>query len=109
MAFAEVSTKTMDIKIYPDKPIVGIYLGSKGIQTKMGGQIIYRFQARSGRIFSIYGFTNLNIAMENVVTGTLCQITYLGKKLVDTKKFGKKDVHQVRVETEESTDGSPPF
>jgi len=97
MAYREVTRNAIDIKKEKGKPFEGIYVGSKAITTKIGAQIVYTFQNEHGGKFQIYGFTNLNIAMENVGTGEECKITYLGTKNCDTK-FGKKDVHQVKVE-----------
>jgi hypothetical protein len=47
--------------------------------------------------FGIYGFTNLNRAMEAVEPGTLVKITYQGTQNVQTK-YGMKDVHQASVQ-----------
>jgi len=104
---------TVDIKKEIDKPYEGVYLGYKGIITKLGDQKIYRFKGDKGRVVEIYGFTMLNRAMDNVMTGEKCRITYQGTQNMDTK-FGKKDVHQVLVEvddeyTEEVDDEDAPF
>lgn len=90
----------VDIKKDIDKPYEGIYLGFKGITTKLGEQKIYRFKTSNGRILEIYGFTMLNRSMDNVLTGEKCRITYLGTENVETK-FGMKDVHQVLVEVDD--------
>ena len=100
MAWREVTTGAIDIKKSKQKAWNGVYLGSRGISTKMGSQIIYRFQDIHGFIFQIYGFTNLNILMESIGQGQNVRITYLGTKNLQTK-FGMKDVHQVKVEVEE--------
>lgn len=104
MAWKEVSTHATDIKKERGKQHVGVYLGSKAITTKIGQQVVYAFQGQDGTKFQIYGFTNLNIAMESVAAGETCRITYMGTKLIDTKKFGKKDVHQVLVEVDYGDD-----
>jgi hypothetical protein len=75
-------------------------MGSKEIDTKLGSQIIYKFQKTDGGMFSVYGFTNLNRFMEMVSEGSLVRLTYRGKENVKTK-FGMKDVHQVTVEVDE--------
>ncbi len=82
-------------------PYEGVYLGFKGITTKIGEQKIYKFRATdTGKMFEIYGFTMMNFAMENVISGEMCRITYLGTENVETK-FGFKDVHQVLVEVDD--------
>jgi len=78
----------------------GFYLEAKIIQTQIGKQYIYKFKRQDGRIFGIYGFTNLNIRMENIMQGDYCFLTYLGTKNIQTK-FGMKDVHMVRVEVDD--------
>ena|SRR4030067_1101847 len=95
----EISRTAIDIKKHFNESYVGEYLGQEKITTKIGEQIIYRFRDENGNPFSVYGFTNLNRAMESISEGTLCRITYLGMENVQTK-FGMKDVHQVRVEIE---------
>ena len=104
---------TIDIKQSIDKAFEGVYIGFKGITTKIGPQKIYQFRATNGKGFEIYGFTMLNRVMDNVVSGEKCRITYLGTENVETK-FGMKDVHQVRVEvddeyTEEENEENVPF
>jgi hypothetical protein len=99
MGFKKVSTQATDIKGFQDEAFEGIYLGSKDIETKIGPQVIYKFKKVKGGIFNVYGFTNLNRAMEMVEEGQLCRLTYRGTENIDTK-FGKKDVHQVDVETD---------
>ena len=97
MAWKEVSRTAIDIKKHPDQEYIGEYKGFEKIQTKIGEQTIYKFIDDDGNRFNIYGFTNLNRAMDLIAEGTLCRITYLGTENVQTK-FGMKDVHQVRVE-----------
>ena len=40
----------VDIKKEIDKPYEGVYLGFKGITTKIGEQKIYKFRMASGRL-----------------------------------------------------------
>ena len=108
MAWKEVSRTATDIKKHKGESYTGEYLGHEQIKTKIGDQMIYKFRDESGNPFSIYGFTNLNRAMESINEGTACRITYLGTENVQTK-FGMKDVHQVRVEIDsEDTQGFIP-
>ena len=102
MSFKDVTSgNVIDIKTDKDNPYIGVYTGNKKIETKIGQQIIYTFRNNEAKeIFSIYGFTNLNRAMENVLVGTYCRITYLGTENVKTK-FGMKDVHQCKVEIDD--------
>lgn len=95
----EVTNTGLDIKKHKDVTYEGEYKGKREISTKIGKQFIYEFVDEDGAKFGIYGFTNLNRAMEGVAEGQMCRITYLGTENVETK-FGMKDVHQVRVEVE---------
>ncbi len=97
MAWEDVSTNATDIKKHKDKPFEGKYQGHKIITTKIGEQTIYNFVDEDGLPFGVYGFTNLNRAMENIQEGTQVRITYKGTQNVQTK-FGMKDVHQVTVQ-----------
>lgn len=108
MAWKEVTNTGIDIKKHKDIAYIGEYKGKREITTKIGPQKVYEFVDEDGAKFSIYGFTNLNRAMEAVSEGSMCKITYLGTENVKTK-FGMKDVHQVRVEveTEEETTEEP--
>lgn len=87
----------IDIKKQKDAPHVGTYTRSTQITTKLGPQVVYEIEGEDGEKLGIYGFTNLNRAMCDIEVGSVVRITYLGTSLCDTK-FGKKDVHQVRVE-----------
>ena len=96
MAWNEITSNAIDIKKSAQKEYEGTLLGHKEITTKIGPQIIWQFSGDDGN-FGIYGFTNLNYAMENVKEGTLVKIKYEGTKNVKTK-YGMKDVHQVSVQ-----------
>lgn len=106
--FKEVQAgNVIDIKTHKDDVYEGVYVGFKGITTKIGQQFIYRFRdPKKGNLYGIYGFTTLNMAMENVVVGSLCRVTYLGTKNMETK-FGKKDVHICKVEVDDEFTLSP--
>ncbi len=115
----EITTgDTIDIKKDGiDKVYEGIYTGNKEIQTQIGANTIYSFMGNDG-VFSIYGFTMLNLKMQQIATGAKCRIQYDGTKNCKTK-FGMKDVHQVKVFTKKidnttnnqnpSTDEEIPF
>lgn len=100
MGWKPVSSNAIDIKKEKDKAFEGTYQGKTDIQTKIGAQTIWNFVDEDGKNFGIYGFTNLNRAMEVVKVGDLLRVTYTGTKNVKTK-FGMKDVHQVAVEIHE--------
>ncbi len=100
------SGNAIDIKKEIGKPYEGVYLGFKGITTKLGPQVIYKFKGNNNKLFEIYGFTMLNRVMENVITGEQCRITYLGTENVETK-FGMKDVHQVKVQVDDEFQVNP--
>lgn len=96
----EVTSNPIDMKKEKGRPYEGEYLGKDEIATPLGTQFIYRFRDEHGNPFAVYGFTNLNRAMENLAIGTDCRLTYTGTQNVKTK-FGMKDVHMVRVEISE--------
>jgi len=97
MGWNSVSSTAIDIKKQKGVSHEGTYQGKREIQTKIGAQVIWNFLGEDGVAFGIYGFTNLNRAMEAVQPGTLCKIVYLGTQNVQTK-FGMKDVHQCQVD-----------
>jgi len=100
MAFKEVAAgATIDIKKQKDTPVEGVYVDTKNIVTEIGPQVIYQLK-QGGSVQGIYGFTNLNIAMESVCKGALVRLTYTGTKNVKTK-YGMKDVHQCKVEVDD--------
>ena len=105
MGWSEVSTQAIDVKKSKGAEYEGHYTGKREINTKIGPQVIWEFENDSGS-FGIYGFTNLNMAMNAVKEGTLVKIKYLGTKNVQTK-FGMRDVHQVSV-CKWSDDGAQP-
>jgi len=108
MDYKEVSTVATDIKKEVGKVYTDIeFQGSNKITTKIGEQVVWNFTDSHGNYFGIYGFTNLNRIMENVQVGKLCRITYLGTKNIQTK-FGMKDVHQVKVEVDDTEDRPEP-
>lgn len=105
MAFRQVTTQALDIKTKKGEAFLGTYTGNTKIQTKMGEQTIWQFLDDDGLPFGIYGFTNLNRAMQTIPTGKMCRITYRGTIFMKTKfKPTGQDVHQVQVEVD---DGEP--
>jgi hypothetical protein len=109
MAWQEVSSTAVDIKKHKGEAYEGKYVGSHEITTKIGQQTIYNFSGKDGVPFGIYGFTNLNRAMENIEKDTLLKIVYTGTLNVETK-FGKKDVHQVNISVWQGEGNEePPF
>ena len=105
MAFKEINTNAIDIKKHKGDAYTGVFKGSHKITTKLGEQTIWEFSDNAGLGFGIYGFTNLNRAMETIPEGALVRLTYLGTENVKTK-YGQKDVHMVRVEVDD--DAPPP-
>lgn len=95
MSWSPINTNTIDIKKSKDKEYEGTYTGHKEITTKIGPQVIWEFSGDEGN-FGIYGFTNLNRAMESLKVGTAVKIVYRGTINVKTK-YGMKDVHQADV------------
>jgi hypothetical protein len=97
MAWNNVSATAIDIKKQKGVSHEGTYRGKREITTKVGPQVIWDFVGEDGVGFGIYGFTNLNRAMESLSPGVLCKITYNGTQNVQTR-FGMKDVHQCQVD-----------
>lgn len=97
MSWEDVSTNAIDIKKHKGEAYEGIFKGHRNIDTKIGKQVIWEFADKDGVPFGIYGFTNLNRAMEALESGVAVRITYKGTENVQTK-FGMKDVHQVSVQ-----------
>lgn len=97
MGWNEVTTTAVDIKKEVGKVYAGTYHGFKEIETKIGPQVIWNFTSDEGVPFGIYGFTNLNRAMESLAPGAVVKITYNGTQNVKTK-YGMKDVHQCTVQ-----------
>lgn len=108
MAWNEVSSTAIDIKKHKGEAYEGTYKGKHEITTKIGPQIIWQFMGEDGIGFGIYGFTNLNRAMESLAPETLVKITYQGTQNVQTK-FGMKDVHQVSVQVWAENDSDTTF
>lgn len=100
MGWKPVNSTAIDIKKDKGNPHIGTLLGSDEITTKIGKQVIWRFRDDEEQPFGIYGFTNLNRALNSVKVGSLCRITYTGTLNLQTK-FGMKDVHQVLVEVDD--------
>lgn len=100
MAFKVVSGNALDIKKTKDEPHTGTYTGKSDITTKIGPQVVWNFIDDENQPFGIYGFTNLNRAMNSLKVGSLVRITYKGTLKCQTK-FGLKDVHQVLVEVDD--------
>ena len=106
MTFKEVNTNATDIKKHKSEPYTGTFKGSHKITTKIGEQTIWEFTDPAGLSFGIYGFTNLNRAMETIPEGSVVRITYLGTENVKTK-YGQKDVHMVKVEIDDESESHP--
>lgn len=104
MPYRDVSTNAIDIKKSQCQPFEGVLKGSHEIITKLGKQVVWEFMGEDGVGFGIFGFTNLNRALESIEPGAQVKIIYTGTKICNTK-FGMKDVHQVSVAIWE--DGDP--
>ena len=99
MAWKTVTSEALDIKKEVGVEHIGTYTGHKDITTKIGAQVIWQFTDEDGKPFGVYGFTNLNRAMEAVAVGQTVKITYQGTQFVKTKfKPTGQDVHQVSVQ-----------
>ena len=101
MAFKQVNTQTIDIKKHQDEPFVGVLLKGEKTSGQFGENYTWHFEDEDGIPFSIYGFTMLNRSLIPIKTGSMLRVTYKGTEEVQTKKFGKKAVHQVSVEIDD--------
>jgi hypothetical protein len=102
MGFKKVSkgnTQKINIEEFIDKPIEGYYINTETIDTMFGESQIHKFKGKDGKDISIWGFTYLNSAMENVTQNALCRVTYKGKTK-EKNKYGKYP-HQALVEVDE--------
>jgi hypothetical protein len=106
MGWNDVTTTALDIKKQKGKELEGTFKGKHEITTKIGPQVIWQFVGEDGVPFGVYGFTNLNRAMESLEVGTLVKITYQGTQNIQTK-YGMKDVHQVSVQVWADDDKAP--
>lgn len=101
MAFREVTGgNSIDIKQTPGQAYEGVYQNHREFDTQYGSQTVWNFRGKNGS-FGIYGFTTLNRAMESVSEGSLCRITFTGKKKMTTKR-GIVDVNTCRVEVDDA-------
>ena len=106
MAWKEMpaQVRAEDIKKNPEKIYEGVYLGVKTITTTLGKNNVYKFRGPGG-VFAIFGFTHLDMVMENANLGMHLRIQYAGKKDMPNSPQGW--MHQVRVEVME--DEEQPF
>lgn len=106
--FNPVSTTAIDIKKDVNTARVGTYVSHSSIKTPLGDQVVWNFLDEDDLPFGIYGFTNLNRAMQSIKEGSLCRITYKGTNFVKTKfKPAGQDVHQVLVEVDDGEEVAP--
>lgn len=98
MARQEVKVESaINLTKYPDKTLEGYYLGSKLVSGRFNNeQLIHSIEKLDGKKVSVYGFTSLNIHLEQVEIGTHVWITYLGKS-TEKNKYGNA-VHVCKVE-----------
>ncbi len=123
MARQEVKVESaINLTKYPDKTLEGYYLGSKLVSGRFKEQLIHSIEKLDGKKVQVYGFTSLNIHLEQVEVGTHIWITYVGKS-AEKNKYGnsvhvckveydfedKKDVPQVEGEHEAINDPDLPF
>jgi hypothetical protein len=65
------------------------YLGSREVSTKFGDQQVHDFERKDGKKISVWGFTRLNMLLENTPKLALTKITYTGKS-EEANKYGNK-------------------
>ena len=88
--------QAINLTKYPDKTLEGYYMGCKTIAGKFNEQIIHTVQKSDNKKVQIYGFTSLNINLEQIERGVYVWITYTGKS-VEKNKFGNNS-HTCKVE-----------
>ena len=94
--FVEVNLAGIDLKKYPNKPLISHYLGRIEKEGRFGPEINHHFKKEDGTIIKVYGFTNLNLKLADVGLGYLVKVVYTGMTNVKTK-YGMKEVHQCTV------------
>ncbi len=93
---------------YPNKTLEGYYLGSKIVSGRLGEQFIHSLEKLDGKKVSVYGFTSLNIHLEQVEIGTHVWITYLGKSTEKNKYGNTNHVCKVEYDFEDKKDVPKP-
>lgn len=97
MARKEVIVESaINLTKYPNKTLEGFYLGHKIVTGRFKEQLIHEFKKEDGKKIQVYGFTSLNIHLEQVDSGVYVWITYLGKS-TEKNKYGNQ-VHVCKVE-----------
>ena len=82
------------------KSVEGFYLGARTVESKMsrsGECSIHFFQTENGNI-GVWGKTDLDRKLKNVVPGTMVRASFTGTQPVP----GKQDMYKYRVEIDES-------
>lgn len=80
----------------PGTTYEGVFLAKRPIETDYGTNTIYTFEGPDGE-FSVYGFTDLDAKLSQVVLGNEVRMTYEGRESVKTKR-GLVNMHRVKVE-----------
>lgn len=107
MSFKEVASLDADVTIalgktnketgkpYP-KQVEGYYLGNRTVESKRGNSKLHFLQTPKGNV-GVWGTTDLNRKLSQVVPGTMIRATSTG-----TKATPKGDMYTYKVETDSS-------
>jgi hypothetical protein len=88
--------QAINLTKYPNKELEGYYLGHRLVTGKFKEQLLHDFKKPDGKKVSVYGFTSLNINLEQMEVGTKVWVTYLGKSK-EANKYGQQ-THMCKVE-----------
>jgi hypothetical protein len=97
MSWTQVTLQGVNLTQYPEKPLIGFYVGKNEVEGQFGDEVHHFFQKDDGTQVKVYGFTTLNRLLEAIPVGSYVRVIYKGKEKVQTK-YGKKEVHQCTVD-----------
>jgi len=87
MSFTTVKLDAISLPEHEGELFVGFYIGLKLIDTPLGESTLHNFERVDGSRYSVWGFTLLNLNLQQVKKGVLTKIVYTGKSK-EKNKFG---------------------
>ena len=105
MARKEVIVESaINLTKYPNKTLEGFYLGHKIVTGRFKEQLIHEFKKEDGKKVQVYGFTSLNINLEQVDPGVYVWVTYIGKSMEKNKYGNQSHICKVEFDFEKRLD-----
>jgi hypothetical protein len=81
--------------------IEGIYLGHKAVKSDFERpNIVHKIKTPDGKEVEFFGFTSVNLRLQNVQIGDYIYVEYLGLQ-DETKKPGRTNQHLSKVEIDD--------